>query len=136
MSSTTATLTTRELLLVEALAERIADLLNPRPARRTLVDAAALADTLGVSRDYIYAHAHELGGKRIGSGPRGRLRFDLDNALAAWTSRSVSKESPGPESRSAVPDSTHRRHRRMGSGPELLPIRGSTCGSDTSSERS
>jgi hypothetical protein len=56
-----------------------------RPARGRLVDAAVVADALGISRDCVYAHAAELGGKRIGEGPRGRLRFDLDQALAALT---------------------------------------------------
>jgi hypothetical protein len=130
------TLTPRELLLASAIAERVAELLRGEQPRTQLVDAATLARVLGVSRDCVYAHAVELGGQRIGAGPRGRLRFDLDRALEAWTSRSVSKESPGPESRSVVRGSTHRRRRRMGSGPELLPIRGATGRSDASSERS
>lgn len=128
--------TWRELQLADMIAERIVERLHPESTRCTLVDSATLAERLGVSRDCVYAHADELGGQRIGSGPRGRLRFDLDRALAAWTSRSVSKESQGPESRSVVPGSTHRRRRRMGSGPDLLPIRGATGRSDASPERS
>jgi hypothetical protein len=47
-----------------------------------LVSAAALAPMLGVSRSWVYEHAGELGGVRLG-GARGRLRFDPDAARAA-----------------------------------------------------
>jgi hypothetical protein len=64
--------------LVEAIARRVAELLVgadlPEPSR--LVDAAAVARELGVERDWVYNHARQLGGVRLG-GPRGRLRFDL-----------------------------------------------------------
>jgi len=40
-----------------------------------LVDAASVAEHLGVSRDYVYEHADDLGARRLGSGPRARLRF-------------------------------------------------------------
>jgi hypothetical protein len=117
-------LTPQELLLVDTITNRIAGLLDAIPARASLVDAATAASALGVSRDYVYAHADELGGKRVGDGPRGRLRFDLDQAVASWTSRSTSKESQGPEPPAAMGGSPGRRHRRLGSRPELLPIRG------------
>ena len=92
------------------LAERIAtrllasNALSPRQ-RPHLVDAYELAARLNVSRDTIYQHAKELGGQRIGDGPRGRLRFDLDRAFEAWTSRSNSKESQKPEDGSGTPGS-------------------------------
>jgi hypothetical protein len=120
-------LTTRELLLADAIAERVVCLLDSTPPHG-LVDAATVAAALGVSRDYIYAHAAELGGQRIGNGPRGRLRFDLDQALSAWTPRSTSKESQGPQTPVAADGSTHRRQQRLGSSPDLLPIRGATDG--------
>jgi hypothetical protein len=101
---------------------------------RQLVDAKTLARALGVSRDCVYAHAAELGGERVGGGPRGRLRFDLDQALAAWTSRSVSKESERTESPVSAGRSTRRRPRRLGSGVELLPIRGSEAPARDSQE--
>jgi hypothetical protein len=118
------TLTPRELLLVEATAERVVELLRGAPARSGLVDAAAVADALGVSREMVYAYPAELGGKRIGAGPRGRLRFDLDQALAAWTSRSPSKESQDRESPAPARSSAHRRRGRLGSDTPLLPIKG------------
>jgi hypothetical protein len=59
-------------------AERIATLvaaeLRREPPARYL-DAAATARMLSVERDWIYEHAEELGGIRLG-GARGRLRFD------------------------------------------------------------
>ena len=118
---TAPALTQRERLLASAIAEHLADLLHDRPRVR-LVDAATLATALGVSRDFVYAHANELGGERIGSGPRGPLRFDLDNALAACAPSPAGKEPPAPPQ--AHPQ---RRHRKPTSGaPRLLPIRGTT----------
>ncbi len=111
------TLTQRERLLAAAIAEHLADLPHRRPSVR-LVDAATLATTLGVSRDFVYAHASELGGERIGSGPRGRLRFDLDRALTACAPSSDSKKPPEP------PVPSKRRRKPTGGTIRLLPIRG------------
>lgn len=65
--------------LVEAIARRVVELLKADdelgPGR--YVDAAALAHELSVDRDWIYAHAEELGAIRLG-GPHGRLRFDIE----------------------------------------------------------
>ena len=72
---------------VELIARRVADLLQPElapKARRRLVDAAALAEELGVERDWVYAHADQLGAVRLG-GPRGRLRFDPDAVTESMT---------------------------------------------------
>lgn len=65
--------------MVEAIARRVVELLgggvqNEESAR--LVDASAVARELGVERDWVYAHAKDLGAVRLG-GPQGRLRFDL-----------------------------------------------------------
>ena len=66
--------------LVEAIARRVVELLkadgNDLGSRR-YVDAATLAQQLDVDRDWVYAHAGELGAIRLG-GPRGRLRFDVE----------------------------------------------------------
>jgi len=116
--SAISALTQREQLLAAAIAEHLADLLEHRPRVR-LVDAATLAAALGVSRDFVYAHANELGGERIGSGPRGRLRFNLDNALAAYAPNPAGKEPPLPPK----PISKHGR-KPAGAATRLLPIRG------------
>jgi hypothetical protein len=128
-------LTLRERMLVDAIAERLAGLLRETSARVGLVDAATVAAALNVTRDCVYVHAAELGGKRIGSGPRGRLRFDLDQALAAWTSRSQSKESHRPESPASASPSAGRKRKRKGSSGGLLPIKGSATPADARRER-
>jgi hypothetical protein len=64
---------------IEQLAMQVAELLANRPTPlhpARLADAATVACRLGVDRDWVYAHARELGGVRLG-GERGRLRFDL-----------------------------------------------------------
>jgi hypothetical protein len=69
---------------VEAVARRVVQLLqetsdgpSSRLAAVRLVDAATVAELFSVDRDWVYAHARELGAIRLG-GERGRLRFDLD----------------------------------------------------------
>ena len=66
--------------IAEATAERLARLVSSPAATFALVDARKLAAELGVSVDYVYAHARELGAMRLGSGPKARIRFDLDQA--------------------------------------------------------
>lgn len=78
------------------LADLIAARLSQAPAGR-LVDAATLAAHLGVDRSFVYAHGGELGARRLG-GPGGRLRFDLDQALAAYAQREE-PESAAPRRR-------------------------------------
>ncbi len=101
-----------------------------------LVDAEVVASALGVSRECVYTHAEELGGHRIGNGPRGRLRFDLDHALAAWTSRSGSNRSQPTPSPATKPNTRRHARQRMGSDTPLLPIKGSTDLANTDREHS
>jgi hypothetical protein len=90
-----------------------------------LLTPAELADFLAVERDYVYAHAEELGAIRLGGGPRARLRFDLEEVrrrLAAppcLGSRGSSELDPAP-----AKGLTPRGRRRMGTNVELLPIKG------------
>lgn len=63
---------------------------SPKTPRAALVDVQTVAEYLGVSTDYVYEHADELGVKRLGSGPRAPLRFDLakvDERLTACSAR-------------------------------------------------
>jgi hypothetical protein len=100
---------------IEAVAHRVAELLaDTQPPAARLVDAATLAGILGVSRATIYDRAAELGVIRIGDGPRGRLRFDRERAVAAWRD-----PEPAPEPAPRPP-----RGRTRPRGAELLPIRG------------
>ena len=59
---------------VEAIARRVAELIGQTSG---LVDARAVAAALHVDRDWVYAHARELGVVRLGPGPKARMRFDL-----------------------------------------------------------
>jgi len=93
--------------------------------RAPLVDPATLAAELGVSRDFVYAHAGELGALRLGNGPKARLRFDPVAARAALARYSSEKSQPqnaraGAESERQP---TRRRRRLPNGSPELLPDR-------------
>jgi hypothetical protein len=78
------------------------------------VDAAQAARTLGVDRSWVYAHAAQLGAIRLG-GPRGRLRFDLQQLRRKLAGDSPSGCSPR---RGAPPQ---RRRHSCAAGLELLP---------------
>lgn len=69
---------------IERIAQRVAELIGSAQATvgRRYVDAADLAQMLGLERAWIYAHARELGAIRLG-GPGGRLRFDLQRVAEA-----------------------------------------------------
>jgi hypothetical protein len=73
---------------IEAIAQRVAELLDDatRAVPVRLIDARELAEALGVDREWIYAHARQLGAVRLGGG-QGRLRFDLQRALDALKER-------------------------------------------------
>jgi hypothetical protein len=93
------------------LVERVAERLRTDNAPE-LVDAATLAQTLGVSRDTVYAHADELGGRRVGDGARPRLRFDPAVALDTWQPATTEQ-----------PARTAARRRRTANGrSNLLPV--------------
>jgi hypothetical protein len=118
-------LTPRELLLADAIAERVGKLLRDDDVsgERRLVSAAEVARELHVGRQWVYEHAEELGARRLGDGPRGRLRFDLETVRAASVCL-TSKQSHGRNTSTgaesaAAPD---RRGRRL---PNRLPEPGS-----------
>ena len=73
--------------IAEATAARLAEIVSAAPGTFALVDARQLARDLGVSLDYVYAHATELGAMRLGFGPKARIRFDLDRARQALEAR-------------------------------------------------
>ncbi len=85
-----------------------------------LVDAATAADKLGVSRDYVYRHARELGVVRLGTGEKARLRFDLERVLAAVSADRPTQVHPTPPTAPARPN----RRTNTTSGFPLLPIKG------------
>jgi excisionase family DNA binding protein len=93
-------------------------------AETRLLTAEELADFLGVSRDHVYAHADELGAWRLGTGPRARLRFDLEEVRRRLTACPTGRESEGSQASMVERNVRSRRSSRSGSGVELLPIRG------------
>ena len=82
---------------LDDLAERIVERLrasgeaSPAEGASRLVDARMVAETLGCSRDCVYAHADELGGQRIGAG-----------RAAGCASTSIGRLRPGPPAQRAV----------------------------------
>lgn len=97
------------------------------PQRRPLIDASALAIELGVSRDFIYEHATELGAIRLGNGPKARLRFDpvaAREALACYGSRPSQAENPNAGGQSDRPPA-----RRSVRWPQHRPQPGSILAS-------
>jgi hypothetical protein len=106
---------------IETLARRLAELLRPAdaPTRpRRLLTAAEVSQWWGVERSWVYAHADDLGARRLGAGPRPRLRFDPDDVA----------ERLGP-TRSAVDDGRSpgmtgdRARTRFRGAPELTSSR-------------
>jgi hypothetical protein len=67
---------------IEAVAQRVAELVAAAPAEPAPLPERITAEEVscwwGVSRRWVYDHADELGARRMGSGPRPRLRFDPD----------------------------------------------------------
>jgi hypothetical protein len=83
---------------LDALADRIAARLRTSPTSDSgLVDAQQLAAHLGVARSFVYTHSDDLGGKRLGG--KGRLRFDLEEAVAAFASSEPERTAPAPRRR-------------------------------------
>lgn len=85
---------------VEAIAQRVAELLRGESAR--YLDAAGIAKRFGVGRSWVYAHKHELGAVRLGTGPKARLRFDVrrvESVLAAERDPAAALAEPRPSRR-------------------------------------
>lgn len=108
---------------------------EPMSAVPRAVDAATLARRLGVTRGFVYEHADELGGARLGDGPRARLRFDLDRALQAWNARSTSEESQQSQSPASTGSTPARRSVRIGRRATGLPEPGSVLAIRGSEQR-
>jgi hypothetical protein len=113
-----------DLDLVEAIAQRVVELLDDRVRPTGLVDAQRLSELLGVARSTVYEHQVELGGVRLGDGPRAPVRFDVETALKAWTCRYGSGESQGSDLPVVSGVSRHRRRAAARSTGPLLPVRG------------
>ena len=62
---------------LETTLRLLADLKKRGPGQlpSTLVGVEAVATYLNVSRDFVYGHAAELGGRKLGTGPKAPWRF-------------------------------------------------------------
>lgn len=108
---------------IEALALRLSELLGPPeepvPAvegERRMLTAAEVSRLWGVSRRWVYENAQTLGVRRLGDGPRPRLRFDpeevadrLRSARADDDRARSGARHPGPRKRNrGQPDNFDR----------------------------
>lgn len=88
---------------IEAIATRVAELLESRPTGPGLVDAAELARRLGVTRSWVYENATKLGAIRLGSGSAPRLRFDPAKVAAVLAPAEPQQQDVAPSSRAGRP---------------------------------
>jgi hypothetical protein len=97
---------------VELLARRVAELVRGEP-ELGYIDTASVARMLSVSHDWVRAHASELGAVRLGEGPRGALRFDVERVRGLLERRSFGGRADEPQK---------PRGRPRGTGVPLVPI--------------
>jgi hypothetical protein len=106
-------------VLVPALAESVADILEARGLNgetADLVDAATVARSLGVRPNWVRNHAPGLGGVRAGDGPKSPWRFDLAVARQRFTSMRVPAPPPNQRTQRVaqeLPALPPRRPRRL-----------------------
>jgi hypothetical protein len=114
---------------LDELAHRVADLVNQQPDTTQpaieddgrLLSAAQVARRWGIDRSWVYAHADDLGVRRLGTGVRPRLRFDPVRVAAYLEPLDLA--SARPDGRSGVADV--RRSPPIASDcAEGLPFRG------------
>lgn len=106
------------------LAELVADRLDERRRAVTgLVGVREVAALLGVDTSWVYEHAATLGARRLGDGPKARLRFSLAEVDERLTACYASRGSEPPVT--AMPTASRRRtRRRLVTTVDLLPVRG------------
>jgi hypothetical protein len=101
---------------IEAVAQRVAELLRGKPpSRGESVDAAWVASRLGVRRDWVYRNKYRLGALPLGDGPKPRLLFDR-----AEVERSIR----GAEQETDALLRPVPRRRTRSEASDLLPIKG------------
>jgi hypothetical protein len=99
---------------IEAIAARVAELLDRPPHRLLKVDEVAAL--LAVDPAFVYAHQHELGVLRLPTrGRRPALRFDRDAVLELLRQRAAPRAPRSPRRHARPPQ------RRTPAGVELLP---------------
>ena len=104
------------------LSELLADAVEPEPALAEplgLVDAATLAQLLGVARSWVYDHATLLEAIPLDpEGKRPRLRFDVARAKAAMARDASGRSQPdeSPVAAEQAEQAPRRRKRRLPNG--------------------
>jgi hypothetical protein len=115
---------------VDAIAQRLLELLRDQaaiaPATPELLTAAEVARRFNVDRSWVYENAERLGVVRLGGGPRPRLRFDPERVAEALRSCSTDRRAQDATEPAAEPRRRPARRRALGTGVELLPIRGTS----------
>jgi hypothetical protein len=82
--------------LARFIAKELEALHGLQPA---LLTAAEVAKQYSLSRGWVYKHARDLGGQRMGTGPKARLRFRSHEVQARLSELQVSNDetpAPGP----------------------------------------
>ncbi len=105
--------------------ERVAEALEARLRRAGLaseyVTAAEVAADYRVSRDWVYAHAGELGAERLGGGGKPRVRFRRNRLEAYFAAASdgglAPSATPAAPAHRRAPGSEPRSVRRGASTP-------------------
>ena len=101
---------------VDRIAHRLVEILDERRGRAAgggLVRAKVVAEAIDMDVKWVYAHADELGAIRFGDGPKPRLRFDLDEAIARHQlHRTAPLQRSRPAPRPGQPAVRPRRGRR------------------------
>jgi hypothetical protein len=88
--------------LARFIAAELEILRAPQGLQSAPLSAAEVAKQYGLSRGWVYKHARELGGQRMGSGPKARLRFCADEVHRRLAERQVGQtEAARPEARDA-----------------------------------
>lgn len=78
--------------VVDAIAERVVELLAAARPAPTYLGTAGDAAMLDVSDEWVRDHAAEIGAIRLGDGPRGQLRFDVNRVRDALERRRLRTE--------------------------------------------
>ncbi len=110
--------------LVEPVAQRVVELLREEGQATGRMSAADVAQLLGRSRDWVYAHAEELGAVRLGDGARPRLAFHPERVRQFEDACSAHRRSKPAEDRSAKPNRGRRQTGSNGQKARSLAKRG------------
>jgi hypothetical protein len=97
----------RDGTVIEAVARRVVELLREEgivERQQDLWSARRVAEHLGVTPDYVYEHASELGAIRIGTGPAARLRFDPTIVRSRLAAQNGSRRRPASQARRSEPE--------------------------------